>query len=338
MKTNEFAKALLEWYGLHGRDLPWRHDPTPYHVLVSEFMLQQTRVDTVIPYYERFLSRFPTLEDLGRAEEDEVLRYWQGLGYYSRARNLRKTAQECLNTKQGRLPFEVEELSSLPGIGPYMCEAIRAFAFGLPAVPIDGNLMRIYARLEAAPVFPDDTKSKKVAYGYFMKKLESPRHFGQALMDLGELVCLPNGLPKCDACPLSFICKAHKKNQETKYPLKKTKKNSPVEHRSVLLLLDGQGNIAVSKRPSQGLLASMNEFPNVLGGEKELSELIPDIELRYLGKKTHVFSHVKWNMDVYTGMGINSNYTYMPLPKLKEKAALPTAFAKLLTLLDADAR
>ena len=335
---NEFSKALLEWYGLHGRDLPWRHDPSPYHVLVSEFMLQQTRVETVIPYYERFLVRFPTLESLGRSEEDEVLRYWQGLGYYSRARNLRKTAQECLKTKQGCLPFDAEELSSLPGVGPYMREAIRAFAFDLPAVPIDGNLIRVYARLQAKAVSPNEPKAKKAAYDYFMERLDSPRDFGQALMDLGELVCLPNGAPKCDACPFGFCCKAHQKNHETAFPLKKAKKTSPAEKRSVLLLLDGQGNIAVRKRPAHGLLASMDEFPNVLGSQKELNLLAPGIELRYLGKKTHVFSHVKWNMDVYIGTGYVDQYTYMPLSKLKEKAALPTAFAKLLTLLDADAR
>lgn len=338
MGTNEFSKALLEWYSLNGRDLPWRHDPTPYHVLVSEFMLQQTRVDTVIPYYERFLERFPTLEELGRSEEGEVLRYWQGLGYYSRARNLRKTAQECLKTKQGCLPFEPEELSSLPGIGPYMREAIRAFAFGLPAIPIDGNLIRIYARVESQAIHPEDLKARKAAYDYFMERIESPRDFGQALMDLGELVCLPNGQPRCNACPLSFCCKAHKKSQETAYPLKKARKATPVENLSVLLLLDGQGNIAVRKRDSQGLLASMHEFPNARGGQEELSDLVPGIMLRYLGKKTHVFSHVKWNMDVYTGTGIAPDYDYMPLANLKEKAALPTAFAKLLTLLDADAR
>ncbi len=330
---NPFAEALLSWYRVHGRDLPWRSDPTPYKVLVSEFMLQQTRVDTVVPYFNRFMERFPELEDLARSDEDEVLRYWQGLGYYSRTRNLRKSAQVCLNSEQGRLPFDEESLSKLPGVGPYMEKAIRAFAFDIPAVPIDGNLMRVYARLEASSVYPDDPKAKKIAKGYFMERLQSPREFGQALMDLGELVCLPNGEPKCDTCPLCFCCKAHQDGKERDYPLKKQKVRSPVEKRSVLLLLDETGNIALTKRPPSGLLASMDEFPNVRGDEERLLKVFPCEKVSYLGKKSHVFSHVKWEMDVYLGRGTIEGLRYMPLAELREKAALPTAFAKLLSFL-----
>ena len=338
MGTKRFADILLSWYRAHGRTLPWRVRPSPYAVLLSEFMLQQTRVDTVVPYFNRFLSAYPTLEDLGRAKEEDVLRLWQGLGYYSRARNLLKTAQKCRESEQGRLPFEEEKLDALPGIGPYMKKAIRAFAFGLDEVPIDGNLMRVYARLEALPVCPDDPKEKRKAEEYFKARLDSPREFGQALMDLGELVCLPNGAPLCDTCPFSSFCLAHKKGQETAYPLRKEKKAVPTERRAVLLLLDAEGDIAIRKRAEGGLLASMDEFPNVLGGEKELRRLYPDLELRYLGKKTHVFSHLKWEMEVYFAKGKLGEFRYMPLAELKEKAALPTAFAKLLTLLSADGR
>ena len=327
-----FTVALLEWYRTHGRDLPWRKSPSPYAVLVSEFMLQQTRVDTVIPYFNRFMERFPSLADLAKAEEGEVLRYWQGLGYYSRARNLKKTAHKCLESEQGCLPFDSKKLSEMPGIGPYMEKAIRAFAFGLPAVPIDGNLMRVYSRLEALAVYPDDPKEKKKAEAYFMDRLDSPREFGQALMDLGELICLPNGTPKCETCPLRFYCHSHTKGEETLYPLKKAKQVRPVEHRAVLFLLDGKGNIAVRKRPSKGLLASMDEFPNVLGAKEELQKAYPGLSLRHLGKATHVFSHIEWKMDVYAAVGELPDFTYMPLTEIKEKAALPTAFAKLLSL------
>ena len=330
---NRFAKDLLDWYHVNGRVLPWRSEPTPYRVLVSEFMLQQTRVDTVIPYFERFMDRFPDLASLAFAEEDEVLRLWQGLGYYSRARNLRKSAQKAVEKYENEIPSDPTQLRELPGVGPYMEKAIRAFAFDIPAVPIDGNLMRVYSRLIAASVAADDVKAKKAAESYFLERLLSPREFGQALMDLGELVCLPSGQPKCDRCPFASLCKAHAMGRELDYPLKKAKSASPVEKRSVLLLLDEQGRVAVSKRPEHGLLASMNEFPNVVGDKAALQKVYGPIDLEYLGHKTHVFSHIKWEMDVFLGRGVLKGFTYIPVSDLKEKAALPTAFAKLLSIL-----
>ncbi len=333
-KDESFAAALLTWYRLNGRVLPWREHPSPYGVLVSEFMLQQTRVDTVIPYFHRFMERFPTLASLAESGEEDVLRLWQGLGYYSRARNLRKSAQKAIEL-YGKIPQNPTDLSSLPGVGPYMEKAIRAFAFDVPAVPIDGNLMRVYARLERAKVTPDDPKAKKVAESYFLERLESPREFGQALMDLGELICLPNGSPRCEECPFASICKAHARGEELAYPLRKQKNASPVEKRSVLLLLNDKNEIAVCRRPDKGLLASMDEFPNVLGDGKALKEAFGCGELNYLGHKNHVFSHVKWEMDVYLGRGEKDDFVYLPLSELKEKAALPTAFAKLLSFLAA---
>ena len=334
MKENDFATRLLDWYREHGRVLPWRSNPTPYGVLVSEFMLQQTRVDTVVPYFLRFMERFPTLASLANSEEEEVLRLWQGLGYYSRARNLRKSAHKALESFK-EIPHNPAELSSLPGIGPYMEKAIRAFAFDLEAVPIDGNLMRVYARLEARKVNADDPKAKKEAEDYFMQRLSSPRQFGQALMDLGELVCLPNGEPKCSQCPFKDICKANAAGDSLNYPLKKAKKSSPIEKRSVLLLLNEKGEIALCKRPENGLLASMDEFPNVLSGKEDLERTYGVGDLKYLGHKHHVFSHVRWEMDVYLGKGALNECTYVALSSLKEKAALPTAFAKLLIFLPA---
>ena len=333
MKKNDFAKALLDWYRVHGRVLPWRSNPSSYGVLISEFMLQQTRVDTVVPYFYRFMDRFPTLADLAKSSEEDVLRLWQGLGYYSRARNLRKTAQKACELYKEEIPENTADLLSLPGIGSYMEKAIRAFAFDLPEVPIDGNLMRVYSRLEAAPVLANDPKAKKEAEGYFLQRLLSPREFGQALMDLGELVCLPSGQPKCAECPFASICKAHQAGEETTYPLKKQKVASPIERRAVLLLLNEKGEIAIRKRPGKGLLASMDEFPNVLGDEETLRKELGIQELEYLGHKAHVFSHVRWEMDVYLGRGVFPGLTYLLLGDLKEKAALPTAFAKLLTFL-----
>ncbi len=331
MKHADFAEKLLGWYRAHGRVLPWRSDPTPYRVLVSEFMLQQTRVDTVIPYFERFMERFPTLRSLAESDEEEALRFWQGLGYYSRARNPRKTAQKACEVFNGDIPQSPAELASLPGIGPYMEKAIRAFAFGLDEVPIDGNLMRVYSRLEAKAIYPDDPKAKKEAEAYFLERLSSPRDFGQALMDLGELACLPNGEPQCEECPFRDICKAHRAGEPLSYPLKKAKKASPIERLSVLLLLNGKGEIAIRKREGKGLLASMDEFPNVVGDEGDLAKAFGVKNLKYAGHAYHVFSHVRWEMDVYVGRGDADGFVYLPLDSIKEKAALPTAFAKLLT-------
>ena len=331
---SQFSKKLLEWYEKNRRVLPWREDPTPYHVLLSEIMLQQTRVDTALPYYEAFLARFPTLNDLAEAEEEEVLRLWQGLGYYSRARNLHALAKDVKARFSGKIPSNYEDLLSLPGVGPYCASAISAIAFDLPFVAVDGNLLRVYCRLatDESPISKESTKNQCRAY--FLERMESPSAFNQALMDLGELVCAPLGAPKCEQCPLKEFCKAHRQGNPMDYP-KKAEKAKVQKQRWTLLLSLVDGSIGVRKRPETGLLASMYEFPSVPGSENKagLMKEYGIQEVVYLGKCSHRFSHLEWDMSVYLSREKVSGLTYIPLNSLKEKVPLPTAFAKALKLI-----
>ena len=336
MKRDGWTNNLLLWYEENRRRLPWREDPTPYHVFLSEIMLQQTRVDTVIAYYERFLSRFPTLESLSQAKEEEVLRLWQGLGYYSRAKNLLSAAKMAQNEFGGILPQDEEKLRRLPGVGEYVSHAIASIAFDQKAVAVDGNLLRVYARLNALPIRVDEPKAKRDCEAYYLAYIDSPSRFNQALMDLGELVCLPHGAPKCGLCPLRDCCKAHRQGNPLDYPLPKKKNEAKKVRLAVVLTLEGDA-IAVRKRPDEGLLASMNEFPNLEGTltQEELARAYPSLfQWEFLGKAKHRFSHIEWDMDVYAASGVVEGFDYVPLNELKKRCSLPTAFAKLLPLLE----
>lgn len=299
-------KSLLEWYWANRRHMPWREDPTPYHVYLSEIMLQQTQVDTVIPYYLRFLDRFPTLSSLADADEEEVLKLWEGLGYYSRGRNLHRSAEKIKETFGGAIPMDKASLLSLSGIGEYTSKAIRSIAFHQKEIAVDGNLIRVFSRLEESQ---EDNlqKMKDACENYFLHELqkEDPSAFNQALMDLGETVCLPHATPLCDQCPLFKYCKAGKDHTALAYPppkKAKAKKTVPL----TVFLLTHDGRIAIRKRPDEGLLASLYEFENVPG---ELSQMeakdylssrgfvVSSIE--DLGKGRHVFSHLVWMMRGY---------------------------------------
>lgn len=333
---DDFASSLLGWYAENRRILPWREDPTPYHVFLSEIMLQQTRVDTVIPYYHRFLERFPSFEALAEADEEEVLVLWQGLGYYSRARNLLAAAKMVVSEMNGVLPADKSKLLRLPGVGEYVSHAVLSIAFNQPYAAVDGNLMRVYARHEAKAVEANDPKGKKECAAFLLQRMESPSQFNQALMDLGELVCLPHGEPKCASCPFARRCKAHLHGNPLDYPLAKKKNDVKKEALTVLLAFDSEGNIAIRKRQDQGLLASMYEFPNVPGKKKkgELADIFGNLQdIRFLGKAKHRFSHIKWDIDVYAASGVVDGATYVTLEELKRRYSLPTAFAKLLKFL-----
>ena len=327
--------ALLDWYEKNRRHLPWREDPKPYYVFLSEIMLQQTRVDTVVPYFEHFIASYPDIVSLAKANEEEVYLLWQGLGYYSRARNLLKAAKAVVENYGGELPKEKEKLLSLPGIGPYVSSAISAIAFEEKEVAVDGNLLRVYSRLNADKIDVSSAKSKQKCEIYYKKHLESPSRFNQALMDLGELVCLPHGAPLCDKCPLASFCKAKRLGHPEDYPLAKRKSVVRKVDLHVLLAFDSRGNIAVRTRPDDGLLASLYEFPNAEGHPSicELGIAYPTLaEFRYLGQAKHRFSHIEWNMRVYEAKGILPGYEYVPVTELKKRYSLPTAFAKLLDL------
>lgn len=305
----QFAKQLLLWYDNHRRVLPWREEPTPYHVWISEIMLQQTRVSAVIPYYERFLQRYPTIEALAHATdegEDELLKVWEGLGYYSRVRNLNRAAVEVMTRYGGELPKEEKELLSLPGIGPYTAGAILSIAYGIPRPAIDGNVLRVFSRvckLSEDITLPATVRKVRDIVEKVLPT-DRPGAFNQALMDLGATVCVPNGTPDCGHCPVADLCKARGENA-IHYPVKASKPPRRIEEKTILVIRDGS-RVALHKRPNHGLLAGMYEFPMLDGhvDEREVIEQIrkvgfEPIQVTPLTASKHIFSHVEWHMIGY---------------------------------------
>lgn len=340
-KRFTLTDSLLDWYSHNRRDLPWRNSPDPYHVWISEIMLQQTRVESVKAYYQRFLERFPTIRNFAEAKEDVCLKLWQGLGYYSRVRNLHKAAVLIQENYGGTLPDTYSELISLPGIGDYTANAILSIAYQKKTVAVDGNLLRIYARLEALPLQVEELGVKKDCYDYFLPFLSvRPGDFNQALMDLGELVCLPHGTPLCDACPLRLFCKAHQQKQELDFPLPKKKTEKKTMEKTVFILRDGTSYL-IRKRPDQGLLASLYE-PFTIDQKLTLDRAEETLRkegfsfssLRYLGKAKHVFTHLIWEMQGYEVI-LDAESDRKDLIPATEKElettySIPTAFSYFL--------
>lgn len=290
---------LLCWYDAERRILPWREDPTPYHVWISEIMLQQTRVEAVIDYYNRFLKRFPDVTTLALADMDEVLSYWQGLGYYRRCEMLHRAAKEIVSSYGGEIPGDFKLLLALPGIGRYTAAAVMSIGFGRPYAAVDGNVLRVMMRLTDCDDCIDENSTKKRVEKELTTVMPHDRTsaFTQALMDLGATICLPNGEPKCSICPLMEFCLGRFRSDML--PVRKTKKPRSREERTVLVLCCGD-EIALRKRPEKGLLAKMWEFPNELG-----TFTVEEVKRRYngdvtpLGRAKHIFSHIEWHMTGY---------------------------------------
>lgn len=332
----KITKDLLDWYQKYKRDLPWRRTRNPYYIWVSEVMLQQTRVEAVKVYYERFIHRLPTLYDLATISEDELLKLWEGLGYYSRVRNMKSCAQKRIEKGFDNLPNTKEELLALPGIGNYTAGAILSIAFSIPSVAIDGNVYRVLGRYYKI----EENIKKSSTYQIYeskMKKIlpkENAGDFTQSFMDLGSLVCTPKS-PKCEICPLQRNCKAKQKNQVEFYPVKEKKKEKRIEERTVYLYRYGD-KIAIQKRKNKGLLASMYEFPNTLETvsavdiENNLLENeIPFYSVLEIGESKHVFSHIIWYMKGYI-IDLKEpieNYIWVTLEELNRKYSLPSAFS-----------
>lgn len=305
------TQKLLDWYDREKRILPWREDPTPYHVWLSEIMLQQTRVEAARAYYLRFLRELPDIASLAEAPEDVYLKLWEGLGYYSRVRNLHKAAVVIMEEYGGELPKTAQGLQRLPGIGPYSAAAIASIAFGEPVAAVDGNLLRVFARLTECETDARSQSAKQTAGEYYLNLMptDRPGDFNQALMDLGAGICLPNGVPRCEACPWNSYCAACRHQTQTIYPVLPDRKNRRIEERTVLILRC-RDRIAIRKRPSKGLLAGLYEFPNEEGhikmaalgeGLSKLgipSESVQNGPKRLLDAK-HVFTHVEWHMIGY---------------------------------------
>ncbi|KHD85231.1 A/G-specific adenine glycosylase [Heyndrickxia ginsengihumi] len=313
-----FQHDLITWFEHEQRSLPWREDQDPYKIWVSEIMLQQTRVDTVIPYFQRFIEQFPTIDALAEADEDKVLKAWEGLGYYSRVRNLHTAVKEVKEKYGGIVPNTPSLISKLKGVGPYTAGAILSIAYGLPEPAVDGNVMRVLSRILS--IWDDIAKpaSRKIFEAAVRELIshENPSYFNQALMELGALICTPTS-PSCLLCPVREHCKAFYAGTVEQLPVKtKNKKNKKIQLIAAVLT-DHKGNVLIRKRPDKGLLANMWEFPQV-----EKSSLIPSrrvlndylleeyglevsLDTEHFAEINHVFTHLTWDIEVYKGM-INS--------------------------------
>lgn len=299
----EFSKDLLQYYDKYRRVLPWREDPKPYHVWISEIMLQQTRVDTVISFYERFLKELPTVKDLAFVEEEKLLKLWQGLGYYSRVRNMKKAALQIMEDFGGKIPESKNELIKLSGIGPYTAGAIASIAFNKKETCIDGNFLRVMSRVLAQGGDPREKENfKRIEEETFNRMDENrPGDFNQAMMDVGATICIPKGMPKCRICPLSSHCIAYKEGNMLDYPMKVEKKPRRIENYTVLLIRHGD-KILMEKRKSKGVLHGLWGYPMV---EKDLLETVleelksryGDFEMRTYKDSKHIFSHIEWRME-----------------------------------------
>ena len=303
-----FQNDLLDWYYANKRDLPWRNDQDPYKVWVSEIMLQQTKVDTVIPYFNNFIEKFPTVYDLAVADEQAVLKAWEGLGYYSRARNLQTAVREVVENYGGQVPDDPKQLEGLKGIGSYTKGAILSIAFNKPEPAVDGNVMRVFSRVLNIDEDIALPKTKKLFESVTREIIsqEDPSSFNQAIMDLGATICTPKS-PSCLLCPVQEHCEAFKLGVEEQLPIKsKAKKNKKIPY-VVLLLKDKTGKIAIEKRPEDGLLANLWQFPMVPLQEVTIDLLENWFYTQYglrirlgqkLGDLKHVFSHLTWNLEI----------------------------------------
>ena len=336
--------ALLSWYNRVRRPLPFREAPTPYRVWVSEIMLQQTRIEAVLPHFAAFMEAFPTVSDLANADDERLLKLWEGLGYYSRAKNLKKAAIEICQSYGGELPADYEQLRALSGIGDYTAGAIASIAYGLPVPAVDGNVLRVFSRLLCYDTDVLSTKGRRELTEAVSAVLpeEAPGAFNEAVMELGETVCLPNTAPLCDRCPLAAVCAAHKAGRETDFPVRIKKIARRVEKRTVLVAIQDQ-KVLLCKRPSKGLLAGLYELPNVEGNSdaKALAAafgLTLESEPQPLPAAKHLFSHVEWQMTGYAATvsgNAPANGRFVTAKELKTETALPSAFKAYGKLLPA---
>lgn len=333
------AGPLLGWYDVNKRTLPWRGTGDPYKVLVSEIMLQQTRVAAVIPYYRRWMEELPSVDALANVEEERLMKLWQGLGYYSRARNLRKAAKMIMEDFDGRFPEEYADILKLPGVGEYTAGAVASIAFGQAVPAVDGNVLRVAARVagDDGDILHPGVRRRFREMIQAVMPPDRPGEFNQAVMDLGAMVCLPNGTPVCARCPLAEQCEAGRLGLQAVLPVRKKKAARRVEELTVFLLLR-DGRIAVRRRADRGLLAGLWEFPHAPGAldEKTAAKTLESwgltaVEWRKKLTEKHIFTHVEWHMTGYLleAAGDGSGFVWADRAELEE-LAVPSAFARFL--------
>lgn len=335
-------EPLLAWYDRGHRILPWREDATGYHVWLSEIMLQQTRVEAVKPYYERFLKILPDIPSLAGANEDVLLKLWEGLGYYNRVRNMQKAAKLVMGEYGGRLPEDYEELCKLPGIGSYTAGAISSIAYGKPAPAVDGNVLRVVSRLcmDEADILNAQVKKRIEQELLATMPKNRPGDFNQAMMELGAVVCIPNGMAKCQECPLSAICRAYQADRVMEFPVKSKKKPRSIEKKTVLVIRD-ENRAAIRKRENKGLLAGLYEFPT-LEGHKTSDQVVSYLKeiglhpifIKQLEPSKHIFTHKEWHMTGYVVRvdelmpieGKSPGFLFVDPKETEERYPIPSAF------------
>ena len=329
---SSFPITLLLWYREHARQLPWRSDPTSYHVWISEIMLQQTRVAAVLGYYQRFLEVVPTVSHLAELPEDQLMKLWQGLGYYSRARNLQKAAGQIMELHGGQFPHTYDEIRSLPGIGDYTAGAISSIAFGLPVPAVDGNVLRVMSRVwcDEGDITAAATKKRITQKLAQLIPLQAPGDFNQALMELGATVCLPNGAPLCDQCPVAQFCQAHLENRTEQFPVKPPKASRRVEQRTVFLLFH-ENRVALRRRASKGLLAGLWEYPNEMTTQLPEQWNLHPCALTHAAVGKHIFTHIEWHLTALAGEldspVLPEGWVWADRMELQRIYAIPNAFS-----------
>ena len=345
-RLREAVEPVIQWYRENHRDLPWRNTRDPYRIWVSEIMLQQTRVEAVKRYYERFLSELPTVKELAEVPEDRLMKLWEGLGYYNRVRNMQKAARQVMEEYQGEFPHTYDTIRSLTGIGNYTAGAVSSFAFGIPKPAVDGNVLRVLSRILAS----EEDIMKACVRSWMERAVEevipeqNASDFNQGLIELGALVCVPNGDPRCRECPAAGLCLAREKGIQTRLPVKAKAKARRIEKRTVLIFRDARG-VAIRKRPSRGLLAGLYELPNVEGhltgrqaADYGKSIGLMPVRVRKLEEAKHIFSHVEWHMIGYEMLvdelekSCGAEMIFAKKEELETVYSIPSAFESYMNL------
>ena len=328
-------QALLGWYRENKRDLPWRWDREPYHVWLSEIMLQQTRVEAVKGYYARFLEALPTISHLAACDDDQLHKLWEGLGYYSRVRNLKKAAIQIVEKHGGQFPDGYDDIRALPGIGDYTAGAVSSICFDRKTPAVDGNVLRVVSRILEDPT-PIDLSAQKKWVNDLLREIypEEAGEFTQALMELGATLCGPNWKPRCEECPCRDFCGGAIHGTAEKFPVKSPKKEKRVEEKTVFIL-SCDGRYALRKRSDTGLLAGLWEFPNIPGkletvdalAQAEVFGLRPR-EIYRQAERKHIFTHIRWEMrGIYMEVAEPAgDFLWLTAQEIQQEAALPTAF------------